>query len=87
MAERVPLPELRHLVVALLQSEKLGVPVVQSLRVQSKELRIKRRQWAEEQANKMPIKILFPAVFCVFPSLFIVVLGPAVINIYDALVG
>jgi tight adherence protein C len=86
LAERVQLPELRQVVVALVQAEKLGVPVSQTLQVQAAELRIKRRQHAEEQAMKLPVKIIFPMVFCILPCLFIVVLGPAAMNIYDSLV-
>ena len=87
MAERVQVPELRQVVVALAQAEKLGVPVAKTLQVQAAELRIKRRQHAEEQAMKLPVKILFPMVLCILPCLFIVVLGPAAINIYDTLCG
>jgi tight adherence protein C len=86
LSERVRLPELRQVVVALVQAEKLGVPVSQTLQVQAAELRVKRRQHAEEQAMKLPVKIIFPMVFCVLPCLFIVVLGPAAMNIYDSLV-
>jgi tight adherence protein C len=85
MAERVQVPELRQVVVALAQAEKLGVPVVRSLQVQADELRVKRRQHAEEQAMKLPVKILFPTVLCILPALFIVVLGPAALRIYDTL--
>ena len=76
MAERVQVPELRQVVVALAQAEKLGVPVAKTLQVQAAELRLKRRQHAEEQAMKLPVKILFPMVLCILPCLFIVVLGP-----------
>ncbi len=86
MAERVQVPELRHVVLALAQAERLGVPVAKTLGVQAHELRIKRRQHAEEQAMKLPVKILFPTVLCILPTLFIVVLGPAALSIYDNLV-
>lgn len=86
MAERVQLPELRQVVLALAQAERLGVPVAKTLTVQAQELRVKRRQHAEEQAMKLPVKILFPTVLCILPALFIVVLGPAALSIYDNLV-
>ena len=85
MSERVQLPELRQLVVALAQAEKLGVPVSQTMKVQAAELRLKRRQHAEEQAMKLPVKILFPMMFCIMPCLFIVILGPAAISIVQNL--
>jgi tight adherence protein C len=85
MAERVQVPELRHVVLALAQAERLGVPVAKTLQVQAQELRIKRRQYAEEQAMKLPVKILFPTALFILPTLFIVVLGPAALNIYDTL--
>ena len=68
MAERVQVPELRHVVLALAQAERLGVPVAKTLQVQAHELRIKRRQHAEEQAMKLPVKILFPTVLCILPT-------------------
>ena len=85
MSDRVQLPELRQLVVALAQAEKLGVPIAQTMKVQAAELRLKRRQHAEEQAMKLPVKILFPMMFCIMPCLFIVIMGPAAINIYQNL--
>jgi tight adherence protein C len=81
MAERVDLPELRGFVSALSQADQLGVPVSDTLRVQADELRTRQRQHAEEQAMKLPVKILFPMVLCILPVLFIVVLGPAVMRI------
>jgi tight adherence protein C len=86
MAERVQLPELRQVVLALAQAERLGVPVAKTLTVQAQELRVRRRQHAEEQAMKLPVKILFPTVLCILPALFVVVLGPAALSIYDNLV-
>jgi tight adherence protein C len=85
MSDRVQLPELRQLVVALAQAEKLGVPIAQTMKVQAAELRLKRRQHAEEQAMKLPVKVLFPMMFCIMPCLFIVILGPAAISIYENL--
>ncbi|HEX6421802.1 MAG TPA: type II secretion system F family protein [Acidimicrobiales bacterium] len=86
MADRVQVPELRHVVLALAQADRLGVPVARTLQVQAAELRVKRRQYAEEQAMKLPVKILFPTVLCILPALFVVVLGPAAISIYENLV-
>jgi tight adherence protein C len=85
MSDRVQLPELRQLVVALAQAEKLGVPIAQTMKVQAAELRLKRRQHAEEQAMKLPVKILFPMMFCILPCLFVVILGPAAISIFQTL--
>ena len=85
MADRVRVPELRQMVSALAQAEKLGVPVAQTLQIQAGELRTKRRQHAEEQAMKLPVKILFPMIIFILPCLFIVVLGPAAINIMQTL--
>lgn len=83
MAERVDLPELRGFVSALSQADQLGVPVSDTLRVQADELRTRQRQYAEGQAMKLPVKILFPMVLCILPVLFIVVLGPAAMRILD----
>ena len=87
LAERVRVPELRQVVVALAQAEKLGVPVAQTLQVQAGELRLKRRQHAEEQAMKLPVKILFPMMIFILPCIFIVVLGPAAIKIAETFGG
>src|SRR6266540_2218709 len=65
----------------VVQASELGIPIAQVLREQSKEMRIRRRQRAEEKAQKVPIKILFPLIFFIFPALFIIVLGPAVIRL------
>jgi tight adherence protein C len=85
MAERVQVTELRHVVSALAQAERMGAPVSKTLQVQAAELRLKRRQYAEEQAAKLPVKILFPTVLFILPALFIVVLGPAAMNLLDTL--
>jgi tight adherence protein C len=81
VAERTNLPDLRGFVSAMVQADAFGIPVGQVLRVQSSEIRVKKRQWAEEQAQKVPVKILIPLVFCILPTLFIAVLGPAGITI------
>ncbi|MEO8463057.1 MAG: type II secretion system F family protein [Chloroflexota bacterium] len=72
---------LTNFIGAIVQAEQLGVSISKVLQVQSEQLRIERRQRAEEQAAKAPIKMLFPLVGCIFPSLFIVILGPAIILI------
>ena len=81
MADRTDVPELRHFIYAVRQAEEYGLPVAKVLRIQAAELRVKRRQRAEERALKMPVKIVFPLVLCIFPTLFIILLGPAVIRI------
>ncbi|WNF36965.1 type II secretion system F family protein [Bacillaceae bacterium IKA-2] len=81
--ERLVVPEVSGLINNILQAEKLGIGMVQVLRVQSEDVRDRRKQRAEEQAMKAPIKMLFPLVLFIFPSLFIVLLGPAVIQIIE----
>ncbi len=85
LMNRTDVADLRHFVMAVLQAESYGVPIAQVLRVQAAELRLKRRQRAEEKAMKIPIKVLFPLVFCIFPTLFIVLLGPAALSIIQTL--
>ena len=87
LAERTNLADLRSFVSAMVQADAFGIPVGQVLRVQSSEIRVKRRQWAEEQAQKVPVKILVPLIFCILPCLFIAVLGPAGISIMDSFSG
>ncbi len=79
--ERLVLDELKVLISSILQAEKLGIGMVQVLRIQSHEVRERRKQRAEEEAMKAPIKMLFPLVLFIFPSLFIVLLGPAAIEL------
>jgi tight adherence protein C len=87
MADRTDLPDLRAFVSAMVQADAFGIPVGQVLRVQSSEIRVKRRQWAEEMAQKVPVKILVPLIFCILPCLFIAVLGPAGISVMDSFSG
>jgi tight adherence protein C len=82
---RTEVVPLTNFIGAIIQAEQLGVSISKVLQVQSEQLRIERRQRAEEQAAKAPIKMLFPLVGCIFPSLFIVILGPAVILIVQNL--
>ena len=85
LVDRTDVEELRHFVFAVNQAEEYGLPIAQVLRVQSKELRVIRRQRAEEKALKIPVKIVFPLIFCIFPALFAVLLVPAVIRIIEGL--
>lgn len=87
LADRTNMPDMRGFVSAMVQADAFGIPVGQVLRVQSSEIRVKRRQWAEEQAQKVPVKILVPLIFCILPTLFIAVLGPAGISIMDNFSG
>jgi tight adherence protein C len=81
--ERVVLDEMKLLISSILQAEKLGIGLVQVLRIQSQETREQRKQRAEEEAMKAPIKMLFPLVLFIFPTLFIVLLGPAAIQFIE----
>ena len=82
---RTEVPALSNFIGAVIQAEQLGVAISKVLQIQSEQLRIGRRQRAEEMAAKAPIKMLFPLVGCIFPSMFIVLLGPAMIQIIAAL--
>jgi tight adherence protein C len=81
MIDRTTVADLRNFVSAIVQADALGIPIANVLREQSKEMRLKRRQRAEEKAQKIPIKILFPMIFFIFPALFVVIIGPGAITI------
>jgi len=83
LTDRTEVPELDGFVLSMIQADKYGVGVANVLRGQSKELRQKRRQRAEETAQKVPLKLLFPTIFMVLPALFIVILGPGAIKVYE----
>jgi tight adherence protein C len=85
LTERTGVEDVKSLVAMLIQTEKLGTSLAQSLRVHSDSLRMRRRQKAEERAAKTTIKLVFPLVFLMFPALFIVILGPAVMKIIELL--
>jgi tight adherence protein C len=85
MEKRTDVPELRSFVLAILQADTFGVSIGRVLRAQADEMRIKRRQLAQERAQKAPVKMLIPMVFCVFPALFVVVIGPAIISIIETM--
>ena len=85
LAERTDVADLKGFIVAMVQADAFGVSVANVLRAQAQELRTKRRQHAEERAMKIPVKLLFPMIFCVMPALFIVIIGPAALQIFRAI--
>ncbi|MCW2819050.1 MAG: type secretion system family protein [Marmoricola sp.] len=84
LGERSNLPDLRSFCSAMVQADSFGIPIGQVLRVQSAEIRVKRRQSAEEAAQKIPVKIMIPLVLFILPALFVAVLGPAIIKLVGA---
>lgn len=84
-AMRTGVEDVNALVTMLIQAERFGTSIADSLRVQSEQLRTKRRQRAEEQAAKIALKLLFPLIFFIFPSLLVVLLGPAILQLYRGL--
>jgi tight adherence protein C len=87
LAERTEVDDLKSFVTAMIQADSFGIPIANVLRIQSSEMRTKRRQRAEEKAQKVPVKITVPLIFCILPCLFIAVMGPAVLHIMDSFSG
>lgn len=85
LADRTTVAELRSFTSAVVQAGELGIPVADVLREQAAEMRLRRRQRAEEKAQQVPVKILFPLIGCLFPALFIIVIGPGAISIMHSL--
>jgi tight adherence protein C len=87
LSERTDVDDLRIFLNSMVQAEKLGIPIADVLRVQSADIRLKRSQRIEEKAMKLPVKIIFPLILCIMPAMFLVILGPAVINIYETVIA
>jgi tight adherence protein C len=83
MADRIDVSDVTSFVAAIVQTELLGVSISKVLQIQSEQMRTKRRQRAEEKAHQAPVKMLFPLVFLIFPSIYIVLLGPAVLTVME----
>jgi len=77
MSDRIDVPDVTSFIAAVLQADQLGVGIGKILRIQSEQMRVRRRQRAEEKAQQAPVKMLFPMIFLIFPSIFVVLLGPA----------
>ena len=86
VADRTGVPDLTSFINAVVQAETMGTSIAAVLRVQADQMRVKRRQRAEQEAQAAPIKMMFPLVLFIFPTMFIVILGPAALSIYDQLV-
>ncbi|MEJ7833482.1 MAG: type II secretion system F family protein [Nocardioides sp.] len=84
LADRSNVADVRSFVSAMVQADAFGIPIAQVLRIQSKEMRVKRRQRAETKAQQVPVKITVPLIFCILPCLFMAVMGPAVISVLDS---
>jgi tight adherence protein C len=86
LAERTGVDEVRALVAMMVQTDRFGTSIAQALRTHADSLRTQRRQEAEERAAKLGVKLVFPLVFCLFPALFVVILGPGAIKIFRQLI-
>jgi tight adherence protein C len=84
MADRMDVPDVTSFVAAIIQAESMGVSMAQILRVQADQMRVKRRQRAQEKAQAAPVKMMIPMVLLIFPSLWIVLLGPALIGVWES---
>ncbi|WP_056753155.1 type II secretion system F family protein [Nocardioides sp. Root190] len=87
LGDRSNVDDLKAFVGAMVQADSFGIPIGQVLRVQSSEIRVKRRQYAEAKAQQVPVKIMVPLVLCILPCLFVIVMGPAVLSAIDAFNG
>lgn len=87
LADRISLPDLNTFITAVIQAETMGTSIATVLRVQAEQMRTRRRQRAEQQAQQAPVKMIFPLVLCIFPTLFLVILGPAGLKIMEELGG
>jgi len=85
MSERTDVDDLNSFILSLVQADQFGVSISRMLRVQAEEMRVRRRQRIQEKAFAAPVKMIFPMMFCIFPSIFIVILGPAAISISNTL--
>lgn len=85
LADRVMLQDMNYLVKSIIQGEKMGISITSTIRVQAEQIRNKRKQRIQERVNKIPIKIAFPLIFFIFPPIFLIILGPAVISIFQNL--
>ena len=84
LADRTGVQDLRRFIRAVVQADQYGVSIADVLRTQAQEMRLKRRQRAEEKAMQIPVKVIFPLILCILPTLFIVLLGPAVMDMVAA---
>jgi tight adherence protein C len=87
LADRTGVPDLRRFIAAVVQADAYGVSIADVLRTQAQEMRLKRRQRAEEKAMQIPVKVIFPLILCILPTLFIVLLGPAALDIVEVFSG
>jgi tight adherence protein C len=85
LADRFDIDEVRSMAALITQGQRFGASLVRTLRIQADSLRQKRHQYAEAQAHKAPLKLIFPTVLCIFPALYIVLMGPALVQLFDML--
>ena len=86
LAERTDVEELNAFALAMIQADVFGVSIASVLRTQAQQLRIKRRQRAEAKAQQTPVKIVFPLILCILPALFVVIVGPGAIQIWESFI-